>query len=40
VGHLVVPVPDDIADWIEDARHEEIGGAWIEEAAEKRGAGS
>jgi phosphonate degradation associated HDIG domain protein len=29
VGHLVVDVPDDIADWTEDARHEEIGGAWL-----------
>jgi phosphonate degradation associated HDIG domain protein len=29
VGHLVVDVPDDIADWTEDAHHEEIGGAWL-----------
>jgi phosphonate degradation associated HDIG domain protein len=29
VGHLVVPVPDDLADWLEDARHEEIGGEWL-----------
>ena len=29
VGHLIVPVPDDLADWIEDARHEEIGSAWL-----------
>ncbi|HEY3656594.1 MAG TPA: HD domain-containing protein [Steroidobacteraceae bacterium] len=29
VGHLVVDVPDDIADWTEDARHEEIGSAWL-----------
>jgi phosphonate degradation associated HDIG domain protein len=29
VGHLVVPVPEDLADWVEDARHEEIGGEWL-----------
>jgi len=29
VGHLVVPVPDDLADWTHDARHEQIGGAWL-----------
>ncbi len=29
VGHLVAPVPDDLADWVEDARHEEIGGEWL-----------
>ncbi len=31
VGHLVVDVPDDLADWIEDARHEETGGGWLAE---------
>ena len=25
IGHLVVDVPDDLADWVEDARHEEVG---------------
>jgi phosphonate degradation associated HDIG domain protein len=29
VGHLVVNVPEDLADWIEDARHEDIGGGWL-----------
>lgn len=29
VGHLVVPVPDDLADWTEDAHHEEVGGQWL-----------
>jgi [1-hydroxy-2-(trimethylamino)ethyl]phosphonate dioxygenase len=29
VGHLVVPVPDDLADWKQDARHEETGAAWL-----------
>ena len=29
VGHLVEEVPHDIADWHEDARHEEIGGSWL-----------
>jgi [1-hydroxy-2-(trimethylamino)ethyl]phosphonate dioxygenase len=29
VGHLVVEVPDDLADWTEDARHEDIGSAWL-----------
>jgi [1-hydroxy-2-(trimethylamino)ethyl]phosphonate dioxygenase len=31
VGHLVVDVPDDLADWVEDARHEEIGCGWLAE---------
>ncbi len=30
VGHLVVEVPDDIADWTVDARHEDTGAAWLE----------
>ena len=29
VGHLVEDVPDDLADWVEDARHEEIGSRWL-----------
>ena len=29
VGHLVVPVPDDLADWTEDAHHEEVGAQWL-----------
>ena len=31
VGHLVVDVPDDLADWTEDARHEETGSRWLAE---------
>jgi phosphonate degradation associated HDIG domain protein len=31
VGHLVVDMPEDLADWIEDARHEDIGGGWLAE---------
>ena len=29
VGHLVDVVPDDITDWIQDARHEESGADWL-----------
>lgn len=29
VGHLVEDVPADIADWHEDAHHEEKGAAWL-----------
>jgi phosphonate degradation associated HDIG domain protein len=29
VGHLVEDVPDDIADWVSDAHHENIGGRWL-----------
>ena len=29
VGHLVADVPDDLADWVEDARHEEVGSGWL-----------
>jgi phosphonate degradation associated HDIG domain protein len=29
VGHLVVGVPDDLEDWVEDAHHEEIGSKWL-----------
>lgn len=29
VGHLVEEVPDDLADWSADARHEEIGARWL-----------
>ena len=29
MGHLVVDVPEDLADWTEDARHEETGADWL-----------
>ena len=29
VGHLVVDVPDDLKDWVQDAHHEEIGSKWL-----------
>jgi phosphonate degradation associated HDIG domain protein len=29
VGHLLEDVPDDIADWRTDARHEEVGSGWL-----------
>jgi len=29
IGHLVEDVPDDLADWTADARHEEIGARWL-----------
>jgi len=29
IGHLVEEVPDDIADWTVDGRHEQIGGRWL-----------
>jgi phosphonate degradation associated HDIG domain protein len=29
VGHLVEEVPDDLADWTHDARHEEVGSRWL-----------
>jgi [1-hydroxy-2-(trimethylamino)ethyl]phosphonate dioxygenase len=29
IGHLIEEVPDDIADWTSDARHELIGGRWL-----------
>ena len=29
IGHLVEDVPDDLADWTRDARHEEIGARWL-----------
>ena len=29
VGHLVMDVPDDLADWTDDARHEEVGSGWL-----------
>jgi gamma-butyrobetaine dioxygenase len=29
IGHLVEHVPDDLADWVEDAHHEEVGARWL-----------
>lgn len=29
IGHLVVSVPDDLADWTHDARHEAVGAQWL-----------
>lgn len=29
VGHLLEVVPDDIADWTQDAHHEEVGAHWL-----------
>lgn len=29
IGHLLEAVPDDLADWTSDARHEEVGGRWL-----------
>jgi len=29
IGHLLAPVPDDIADWTADAQHEAIGARWL-----------
>ena len=29
VGHLIVPAPDDIADWKTDAEHERTGADWL-----------
>ena len=29
IGHLIVEVPDDIAAWTHDARHEETGARWL-----------
>jgi len=29
IGHLLAAVPDDIADWTADARHEVSGGRWL-----------
>jgi [1-hydroxy-2-(trimethylamino)ethyl]phosphonate dioxygenase len=29
IGHLVEDVPDDLADWTTDARHEELGARWL-----------
>lgn len=31
VGHLIATVPDDIAEWTVDARHEATGARWLEE---------
>ena len=29
IGHLIATVPDDIADWTFDARHEATGARWL-----------
>jgi len=29
IGHLLEAVPDDLAEWTQDARHEEIGARWL-----------
>jgi len=29
IGHLLEAVPDDLADWTADARHEETGARWL-----------
>ena len=29
IGHLLIQAPADIKDWTEDARHEEVGAAWL-----------
>jgi [1-hydroxy-2-(trimethylamino)ethyl]phosphonate dioxygenase len=29
IGHLVEEVPDDLADWVVDAHHEQVGGRWL-----------
>ena len=29
VGHFLEPVPEDIAEWHSDAKHEELGGRWL-----------
>ncbi|MGH8269123.1 MAG: HD domain-containing protein, partial [Steroidobacteraceae bacterium] len=31
IGHLIATVPDDIADWHVDARHEATGARWLGE---------
>jgi len=29
IGHLLEAVPDDLAEWTSDARHEEVGARWL-----------
>jgi phosphonate degradation associated HDIG domain protein len=29
IGHLLEAIPDELADWATDARHEEIGAGWL-----------
>ena len=29
IGHLLEVLPDDLADWTADARHEEVGARWL-----------
>ena len=31
IGHLLEAVPDDLAEWTSDARHEEVGARWLAE---------
>jgi len=31
IGHLIMDVPDDIAEWTSDAHHEESGSRWLAE---------
>jgi phosphonate degradation associated HDIG domain protein len=31
IGHLLEAVPDDLAEWTADARHEEVGARWLAE---------
>jgi [1-hydroxy-2-(trimethylamino)ethyl]phosphonate dioxygenase len=31
IGHLLEAVPDDLAKWTSDARHEEVGARWLAE---------
>ena len=31
IGHLIATVPDDIAEWTVDARHEATGARWLDE---------
>lgn len=29
IGHLLETIPDELADWTSDARHEEVGSRWL-----------
>jgi predicted HD phosphohydrolase len=39
IGHLIEHVPDALADWQTDARHEEIGARWLAERLQPEVAG-